>query len=249
MCAPYQVLYLSASIQVVPVASITEMEDNPPESSRKRPRPVVSCLRCREKKLKCDRVLPCHNCRKSSRSSACTYSDDVNPGSASKRQVTMAVERQSANDRGLLRDVEAAVRNETVKVNICDLWYVKGHLQTDTPQAVSSNGVGVVEDLQLRVANLEKLLHVSIEASGLNVSEPQVGVQSPAFNLMNDAGRSPSTIPEPYTLVVKGLRSRYHGPNDRVTLLSQVCPTLFHATDVALISSFVMCSFKRRRIL
>jgi Fungal Zn(2)-Cys(6) binuclear cluster domain. len=30
--------------------------------ARKRPRPVVSCLRCREKKLKCDRVVPCQNC-------------------------------------------------------------------------------------------------------------------------------------------------------------------------------------------
>jgi hypothetical protein len=93
------------------------MEDTPSESSRKRPRPVVSCLRCREKKLKCDRTLPCHNCTKSSRSSACTYSDDVNPGSASKRQMTMAVGRPPANHRGLSRDVEAAATNGTVKVN------------------------------------------------------------------------------------------------------------------------------------
>jgi hypothetical protein len=126
---------------------------------------------------------------------------------------------------------------------------MKEHLKADIPQPGSSSRLGVVEDLQLRVANLEKLLHVSVEASGLNVSAPQVGSQSPAFSLTNDAGQPQTTAPEPYTLIVKGQRSRYHGPNDRVTLLSQVCSTLFHATDAALIPSFVIYSSKRPRIL
>lgn len=53
------------------------MEDTRFESSRKRPRPVVSCLRCREKKLKCDRLLPCQNCTKTPGGSAeCTYNHD-----------------------------------------------------------------------------------------------------------------------------------------------------------------------------
>ncbi|KAM3067265.1 hypothetical protein ACMFMG_005366 [Clarireedia jacksonii] len=184
------------------------MEDNPSESSRKRPRPVVSCLRCREKKLKCDRTLPCHNCAKSSHSSACTYSDEVNPGSASKRQVTVPVGTQSEKGRGLSRDVEAApTTGGTVK-------------------PVSSNGVGVVEDLQLRVANLEKLLHVSIESSGLNVPKQKNGSDSAAVDLVDDFRQTPSTAPEPYTLVVKGPRSRYHGPNDRITLLHQFKETM-----------------------
>jgi hypothetical protein len=42
-------------------------------SSRKRPRPVVSCLRCREKKLKCDRTAPCQNCSKAGCRAECTY--------------------------------------------------------------------------------------------------------------------------------------------------------------------------------
>ncbi|RMZ69956.1 Zn2Cys6 transcription factor [Pyrenophora seminiperda CCB06] len=41
--------------------------------SRKRPRPVVSCLRCREKKLKCDRTTPCDNCVKASSATTCVY--------------------------------------------------------------------------------------------------------------------------------------------------------------------------------
>ncbi|XPT00462.1 hypothetical protein M3J09_009615 [Ascochyta lentis] len=40
---------------------------------RKRPRPVVSCMRCRDKKLKCDRTAPCENCIKAQTSDSCTY--------------------------------------------------------------------------------------------------------------------------------------------------------------------------------
>jgi hypothetical protein len=43
---------------------------------RKRPRLIVSCLRCRHKKLKCDRVAPCENCIKASTPSTCTYSQN-----------------------------------------------------------------------------------------------------------------------------------------------------------------------------
>lgn len=53
------------------------MEDTRFESSRKRPRPVVSCLRCREKKLKCDRLSPCQNCTKLPGGlTECTYNHD-----------------------------------------------------------------------------------------------------------------------------------------------------------------------------
>jgi hypothetical protein len=40
---------------------------------RKRPRPVVSCLRCRDKKLKCDRTSPCENCIKAQIPDTCTF--------------------------------------------------------------------------------------------------------------------------------------------------------------------------------
>jgi len=50
--------------------SVPGMDDVP---SRKRPRPVVSCLRCREKKLKCDRAAPCQNCVKAHCQNDCNY--------------------------------------------------------------------------------------------------------------------------------------------------------------------------------
>ncbi|KAI1494679.1 fungal-specific transcription factor domain-containing protein [Biscogniauxia mediterranea] len=66
-----------------------------PSRSIKRPRPVKSCLECRRRKLKCDRLLSCSQCQRSQR--ACRYaaegeavslsdgSDVETPEKASKR--------------------------------------------------------------------------------------------------------------------------------------------------------------------
>lgn len=54
-----------------PTSSVT----SPP----KRPRPVLSCLECRRKKLKCDRLLPCQQCLKGGRSHLCHYAEGQDP--------------------------------------------------------------------------------------------------------------------------------------------------------------------------
>jgi hypothetical protein len=43
---------------------------------RRRPRPVISCLPCRERKSKCDRLLPCGQCTKGGRAAGCKYSEE-----------------------------------------------------------------------------------------------------------------------------------------------------------------------------
>jgi hypothetical protein len=45
-----------------------------PQRSVKRPRPVKSCIECRKRKLKCDRLCPCSQCQKSHRN--CRYAAD-----------------------------------------------------------------------------------------------------------------------------------------------------------------------------
>lgn len=67
----------TASSQPVPEASkekashtsaVSVTSSEHPGSERgSRPRPAKSCERCREKKLKCDRELPCNNCTKNGR--------------------------------------------------------------------------------------------------------------------------------------------------------------------------------------
>jgi hypothetical protein len=39
----------------------------------KRARPPISCLECRRKKLRCDRVQPCMQCKKGGREALCTF--------------------------------------------------------------------------------------------------------------------------------------------------------------------------------
>ncbi|KAK3387509.1 fungal-specific transcription factor domain-containing protein [Podospora didyma] len=65
----------------------------PQPRSVKRPRPVKSCIECRKRKLKCDRLGPCSQCQKSRRH--CRYaehesgaiSDDISEGEAGERSL------------------------------------------------------------------------------------------------------------------------------------------------------------------
>ncbi|KAB8071004.1 fungal-specific transcription factor domain-containing protein [Aspergillus leporis] len=159
---------------------------------RKRPRPAVSCLRCREKKLKCDRVTPCQNCTKAGCSGDCTYSQ----GSASSEPLPMA-------KRAHLSIYDAARRPDQ-------------HLELGR-----ATGVGILEDLQQRVIRLEERF-----APGTQMNNSAAVIDSLPSHA---SGQRPSKIsPEssssrPFlgTLVVKGDRTRYHGQNNRITLLNQ----------------------------
>ncbi|KAK4179460.1 fungal-specific transcription factor domain-containing protein [Triangularia setosa] len=58
------------------VTSSTVLDPATQPKSVKRPRPVKSCVECRKRKLKCDRVAPCSQCQKSRR--PCRYTDQEN---------------------------------------------------------------------------------------------------------------------------------------------------------------------------
>ncbi|KAF2198585.1 hypothetical protein GQ43DRAFT_378261 [Delitschia confertaspora ATCC 74209] len=151
------------------------MEDT---SSRKRPRPVVSCLRCREKKLKCDRASPCQNCVKGHCPNDCAYAQFPPPGSST-----------TAGSKPKRDGVSQA--------------------------SITPPEPGPIEDLQQRVAKLEEIL-IFRPASSYEA------MQSPAPS--NGTNQSTASAPSHQflgTLVVKGSRSRYHGQNDRETLLNQ----------------------------
>lgn len=45
-----------------------------------RPRPIVSCLSCRSRKLKCDREQPCQQCMRAGRASTCSYASGSGSG-------------------------------------------------------------------------------------------------------------------------------------------------------------------------
>lgn len=93
---------------------------------RKRPRPVVSCLRCREKKLRCDRTMPCENCTKTGYPSECTYNQSASSvdgqGLPKAKRVQVSEDRQEA-------------RGDAGNAGV---------------------GIGIIEELQLRLAKLEE---------------------------------------------------------------------------------------------
>lgn len=77
---------------------------NPPASKpiRRRMRIITSCLECRRRKLKCDKVHPCHNCVKFTRD--CVF---LGPklDEASQQRLTEIKERVGSLERQLERDV------------------------------------------------------------------------------------------------------------------------------------------------
>jgi hypothetical protein len=86
--------------------------------SRKRPRPVVSCLRCREKKLKCDRAAPCQNCSKAGCRAECTYNQhpQFSESLPKIKRVQLSTERdgddqqtQSRSGTGIIEDLQQRV--------------------------------------------------------------------------------------------------------------------------------------------
>ncbi|TGO08140.1 hypothetical protein BTUL_0224g00130 [Botrytis tulipae] len=152
------------------------MEDTRFDSSRKRPRPVVSCLRCREKKLKCDRLLPCQNCTKIPNGSAeCTYNHDPTKSISKSRPSTL-----SPGDR--TPDLKFTPNIGTTNSNI-----IQGN-----------GGVGVVEELQSRVARLEDLLQVTGKLSNIQKLPSQ---PSPTHRVSKRTNAPSRLIPGLCTLI------------------------------------------------
>ncbi|KAF3394211.1 hypothetical protein F1880_005082 [Penicillium rolfsii] len=153
--------------------------------SRKRPRPVISCLRCRAKKLKCDRAAPCQNCTKAGCRVECAYNQHPpSSGSLPKaKRIRMSPEGDEANQG---------------------------------TQSQPRTGMGIIEDLQQRVVKLEELIAVRPHAANLGPMRDAL-VQSS----WPKSDSTTTTSPFLGTLVVKGSRTRYHGWNNRITLLNQ----------------------------
>lgn len=115
--------------------------DGHPPNSAKRPRPVISCLECRRKKLKCDRTHPCQQCLKIGRPGRCQYQ----PGSEPEVEAT-----ESPNT--------AAKRPRTHSPSSQLAHRVSSGLNGFGVGAIPQAKAGVIEDLQERVLRLEKAL-------------------------------------------------------------------------------------------
>jgi hypothetical protein len=78
------------------------------------------------------------------------------------------------------------------------------------------------EQLQSRIARIEEVLGVKtsiLQNHSVHQSQHSGGKPSPRSSTLNNSSTPPDFLG---TLVVKGSNSRYHGQNDRITLLNQV---------------------------
>ena len=115
----------------------------PAQAQAKRPRPVISCLECRRKKLKCSRTHPCQQCIKIGRPGRCEYQAGQEPES----NADYSVPHNAPNKRQ--RFLPSALDNQ--HETACD--QVEPGMQV--PPAAKR---GVIEDLQERVTRLEQAL-------------------------------------------------------------------------------------------
>lgn len=172
----------------------------PASEKPKRPRPVLSCLTCRRKKLKCDRSLPCNQCQKSGISPACSFqSKAATPGASlsdHSREPDTNPRRKIARV-GLDGDITTSnqygsplpSRHDVQSANLC------------------SKVTDDVKDLAARVRHLEQeleRLHGGYSDSTFASTRTVRGVW-------------PRGI-----LKVKGSRSRYYSANHKLVLVRQV---------------------------
>ncbi|CEL06993.1 hypothetical protein ASPCAL10160 [Aspergillus calidoustus] len=187
---------------------------------RRRPRPIISCLRCREKKLKCDRVAPCDNCKKAGLSSDCAYQHDPD---GSKR-LRLADDGDTSNSRltldsgkvGIIEGLQQRMKR------LEDLLAVNPHNPFLASFALDDLGAGG-----------DRRVAPSSNGPALNVPSPDLTSATPSSNTPSSIAPSSngtpgappdapsSASPYPGVLVVKGTRTLYHGQTNRVSLLHQ----------------------------
>ncbi|KAJ5820485.1 hypothetical protein N7474_006076 [Penicillium riverlandense] len=160
--------------------------------TRKRPRPVVSCLRCREKKLKCDRVAPCQNCIKAGCPAGCFY----DPG-APFHSLSQAKRTRHDDDIHRERDLQPGSRHGAAIGIIEDLQQRVIRLEEQLSI--------VTQPACLPGAN-------SRSAFEHGRSSQQIGTS---------LTQSSYSAPQAGTILVKGSRTRYQGQNSRLISLNQ----------------------------
>lgn len=168
---------------------------------QKRPRPTLSCLECRRKKLRCDRLLPCRQCQKAGNTARCTYTKSQ--GSQPPAQLSDESEYGSGGRSKKATRSKSRVRPHGSSSS--------SRFPTNTG-SVGRENTRAIEDLQLRVEKLERLL--------LDQRHHSLPSQKAASGRDEQVDRS--SISHLGKLSINGSRSRYHGHNHKKLWLHQV---------------------------
>jgi hypothetical protein len=168
---------------------------------QKRPRPVLSCLECRRKKLKCSRTLPCIQCTKASHATHCSYNEYPSGIASSGAAQDVSHAEDGGRARKIVRGRVLEQRKETTSLSPGSNTYL-----TSLPK------LGIIEDLQSRVEKLEN----------------QLKGRATGMNHLRDDGSDDEYRAKRYNVSSRGIihlkdsTTRYHGQNQKVALLIHV---------------------------
>ena len=126
-------------------------EDSSSKSSLKRPRPVISCLECRRKKLKCSRTLPCQQCLKIGKPDSCSFQAGQIPDSRLPSDEP-AEKRSRLGSSSIANGLESARPFRYAGL---------GASPAASRPSPLTDGIGLFEQLEQRVVYLESVAGVS----------------------------------------------------------------------------------------
>ena len=170
---------------------------------QERPRPSKTCLWCRKKKLKCDRLVPCRQCIM--RNVQCIYDHEKHSSLGARIAEESDVEREQRR-----RKVPIPPLHREVRTHAGVPAEVPSRIPS-TPEKGNRESTRLIENLQSQVNRLERL---TANQSYITNEAPQLS------SLYANHGDGPMT--NSGTLNVKGSRSRFHGRNQRRSLLKEV---------------------------
>jgi len=164
---------------------------------RPRPRPVVSCVRCRRRKIKCDRLIPCQQCKSTGHDRQCSYSTRPKPTEDNSHQ---ALERMIS-------------RPGLVDTPFTDL----GNTHSQAPITVDTQPdqhpkLETLDSLQQRLQKLEQLCAMAPEKVSNN--DKDLRRSDERMNLMDAA------------ISIKTSGPRYHSQSYKKSLLHHMSPIL-----------------------
>ena len=168
---------------------------------QKRPRPVLSCLECRRKKLKCSRTLPCIQCTKASRATYCSYNEYPSDIASPEATQDVSHAEDGSRARKIVRSRVLEQCKETTSLS-----------PGSNTSLTSLPKLGIIEDLRNRVEKLEN----------------QLKGRATSMNHLQDDGSDDGYRAKRYNVSSRGIihlkdsTTRYHGQNQKVALLIHV---------------------------
>jgi Fungal Zn(2)-Cys(6) binuclear cluster domain len=200
-----------SSIEAQPTPSTLTIEDTgnshtrrPFSQPRPRPRPVLSCLRCRSRKIKCDRLVPCKQCTLTGHDRECSYNARPRPDGG-PRKVNGSISRQ-----------------DPTNASLADM----GNSNPQAPIVLSTTSQGSPElealiTLQQRLQKLEQLCATHSRTPVKTLNHENVGREM-GHPVPKVDGR----------LSIKTSGPRYHSESYKKSLLHHVSSTFTNGIEV-----------------